>query len=318
MPSTGQSDGLASYDAPHQLSRSRLLPPRWARPWPPWSRASTWSLPSAVTSWATTRPAKLPLRTPTSRSSAPAGSNRSRAAAANRRRAEIDSDPRYSAILSRGDRQAREAMRAGIQTHARAYGLAFRESEYDLEVSGQEFQANEWDAGGGNVVTAVPANPDPAAMADALSKLLPHGLRVKASQVRMRLGLDDPEDGDEILAGAGAPGAADDPDNPPTPAMARAMARAAVRGGGGGDSIHAAVEALLAGDAWELLMDPIVEPILAEAAAARARGESLAEFRDRRLPDLFARMDDTELIQTLRRMGFSARLSGDAGLGEDA
>ena len=32
-------------------------------------------------------------------------------------------------ILSRGDRQAREAMRAGIQTHARAYGLALEAME---------------------------------------------------------------------------------------------------------------------------------------------------------------------------------------------
>ena len=65
-------------------------------------------------------------------------------------------------ILSRGDRQAREAMRAGIQTHARAYGLVFRESEYDLEIEGQSYRANEWDAGGGNIVTALPANPDTA------------------------------------------------------------------------------------------------------------------------------------------------------------
>lgn len=65
-------------------------------------------------------------------------------------------------ILSRGDRQAREAMRAGIQTHARAHGLVFRESEHDLDIDGQKFRANEWDAGGGNIVTALPANPDTA------------------------------------------------------------------------------------------------------------------------------------------------------------
>ena len=65
-------------------------------------------------------------------------------------------------ILSRGDRQAREAMRAGIQTHAKAYGLVFEESEYDLEIEGQRYRANEWDAGGGNIVTALPANPDTA------------------------------------------------------------------------------------------------------------------------------------------------------------
>ena len=65
-------------------------------------------------------------------------------------------------ILSRGDRQAREAMRAGIQTHAKAYGMVFEESEYELEIDGQRYRANEWDAGGGNIVTALPANPDTA------------------------------------------------------------------------------------------------------------------------------------------------------------
>lgn len=65
-------------------------------------------------------------------------------------------------ILSRGDRQAREAMRAGIQTHAKAYGMFIEESEYDLEIDGQKYRANEWDAGGGNIVTALPANPDTA------------------------------------------------------------------------------------------------------------------------------------------------------------
>ena len=62
-------------------------------------------------------------------------------------------------VLSRGDRQAREAMRSGIQTHARAYGLVIKESEYELDIEGQKFKAQEWDAGGGNIVTALPANP---------------------------------------------------------------------------------------------------------------------------------------------------------------
>ena len=154
---------------------------------------------------------------------------------------------------------------------------------------------------------------DPAAMADALAKLLPHGLKVKAAQIRMRLGLDDPEEGDEILEGAVAPAP---PEEPSPPTLARALARAAARGRGSGDSIQAAVEALLAGDGWAPLMEPIVEPLLEEAAAAGRRGDGLAEFRDG-LPALFARMDDTELLQALRRMSFSARLSGDAGLGED-
>lgn len=65
-------------------------------------------------------------------------------------------------ILSRGDRQAREAMRAGIRRHAHAFGLALREVGRAVDVAGETFRADEWDAGGGNVVTALPANPDTA------------------------------------------------------------------------------------------------------------------------------------------------------------
>ena len=60
----------------------------------------------------------------------------------------------------------------------------------------------------------------------------------------------------------------------------------------------------------------MIEPILSEAAQALATGEDLGEFRDR-LPAMFDRMNDAALVQTLRRMGFSAALSGEAGLSED-
>ena len=79
------------------------------------------------------------------------------------------------------------------------------------------------------------------------------------------------------------------------------------------DGIDRALAEMLGGDGWERFMDPIVGPVLAAAQAAAARGDSLAQFRDS-IPALFARMDDAELVETLRRMGFTARLSGDAGL----
>ena len=66
-------------------------------------------------------------------------------------------------MLSRADRQAREAMRAGIQTHAKAYGLALEHTEYDYVAEDESvYRAHEWDAGGGCIVTALPANPDTA------------------------------------------------------------------------------------------------------------------------------------------------------------
>ena len=65
-------------------------------------------------------------------------------------------------ILSRGARQAKEAMREGVHKHARAYGLALEESEYEWEAaSGEKYAAFEAVVAG-SVITALPANPDTA------------------------------------------------------------------------------------------------------------------------------------------------------------
>ena len=65
-------------------------------------------------------------------------------------------------ILSRGERQAREAMHAGVRLHAQAYGLALQESEYDWQApSGERYTAHEAVVAGSRI-TALPANPDTA------------------------------------------------------------------------------------------------------------------------------------------------------------
>lgn len=66
-------------------------------------------------------------------------------------------------ILSRGERQAREAMAEGIKLHARAYQLAIEESEYDFKgASNVVYNALEVTLPGGSRITALPANPDTA------------------------------------------------------------------------------------------------------------------------------------------------------------
>lgn len=62
-------------------------------------------------------------------------------------------------ILSRGERQALEAMREGVQLHLRAIGLAFHAR--DLEWS-PGITAHEVTLPGGSRITALPANPDTA------------------------------------------------------------------------------------------------------------------------------------------------------------
>ena len=67
-------------------------------------------------------------------------------------------------ILSRGERQAREAMIKGVHKHLRAYAAAFKAVEYDWgkDEDGAKIKALEAKLPGGNRITALPANPDTA------------------------------------------------------------------------------------------------------------------------------------------------------------
>ncbi len=65
-------------------------------------------------------------------------------------------------ILSRGERQALEAMNEGIKLHLRAYGTAFEAIEYDFPAEGATVRAAEVALPGGSRITALPANPDTA------------------------------------------------------------------------------------------------------------------------------------------------------------
>lgn len=65
-------------------------------------------------------------------------------------------------ILSRGERQAGEAMEAGVKRHARAYQMAFDAMEYDWRGEEGTYRALEVVLPGGSRITALPANPDTA------------------------------------------------------------------------------------------------------------------------------------------------------------
>ena len=98
------------------------------------------------------------------------------------------------------------------------------------------------------------------------------------------------------------PAPAAEPGGPTPPAGAGALAsdpRA-------DDAIGAAIEEAIAGDGWEPMMDPVIEPILAEASAALARGDSLEAFRDR-LPELFGEMDDADACRHAAAHGLLGR-----------
>lgn len=62
-------------------------------------------------------------------------------------------------ILSRGERQAREAMNEGVKAHLRALKAGFEELDYDFDAN---TRALEVELPGGSKITALPANPDTA------------------------------------------------------------------------------------------------------------------------------------------------------------
>lgn len=62
-------------------------------------------------------------------------------------------------ILSRGERQAREAMNEGVKLHLRALAAGFKEYEVAFDAN---IKALEVELAGGSRITALPANPDTA------------------------------------------------------------------------------------------------------------------------------------------------------------
>ena len=147
--------------------------------------------------------------------------------------------------------------------------------------------------------------PDIGIMAGALARRVPTGPdNVSKPEVRSRLGLAEPRDGEDVL---GLPDRAGDRD----PGTRRIGARAAAaRAGPEGDPVDRAVA--IAVDGWQPLMQPMIEPI--PASAEEATG--LEDFRAR-LPEIAGAMDTDALTQALHRRTLTAALSGAAGLTDD-
>lgn len=65
-------------------------------------------------------------------------------------------------ILSRGERQAKEAMEEGVKRHCQALGSIVKSFETDYQTAGASYKALEVEFPGGGRITALPANPDTA------------------------------------------------------------------------------------------------------------------------------------------------------------
>jgi phage gp29-like protein len=148
-------------------------------------------------------------------------------------------------------------------------------------------------------------------MAAVLEKLVPLGLRIEASQVRDKIGFEEPAKGAEILTPPAAPpppfgsGSPTDDEEPAT-ASARRRRAALQAQGDGGDAIAALADDAL--DGWQKIVEPMTQPI----EELLADVSSLEEFRDR-LAELVKTMAPDQVADLLARAGFSARLAGELG-----
>lgn len=131
-------------------------------------------------------------------------------------------------------------------------------------------------------------------LADALSKLVPLGLRVEQSVIRDRLGIPDPEEDAELLA------------SPTTaPALNSAQSAGRLRPSTPPEAADEIEQAALAD--WEQVMPDMLGPI--EQAASDSA--SYEEFQERLLR-LADELNPTKLTQALAMAMWKARGAGDA------
>lgn len=198
-----------------------------------------------------------------------------------------------------GNEEAQQEVRQDILT-SDAKGLSSTLNRYfvkpfvDLNFGVQEAYPQ--------ITLFVPKPENISALVEALSKLVPHGLRVKQSQIRDKLGLEDPEDGDELLQPAQSADVAEN--RTQSPHTHTAHCHTALHRQSPGDEMDVLVDDAL-GD-WEAVMEPMVSPVLALVDEVQDENEFLS-----RLPELLDRMDATELIQSLASATFKARGVGD-------
>lgn len=154
-------------------------------------------------------------------------------------------------------------------------------------------------------------------LVENVARLVPLGLKVGMATMRDRIGLPDPEAGEELLGAPAkkpAPGPDPSPDRSGTgdkvePAAGSPAGLTAKRARLA-DPIDAAADAMA--DEWEPLVGPIVEGLASEIAEATSLDEVRSLFQAR-LEGLSSEDLGSELGERLARAVFAARISGEAG-----
>ncbi len=152
---------------------------------------------------------------------------------------------------------------------------------------------------------------DTEALSRSVASLVPVGLKVKASELREKLGLSEPQDGDELLEAQAAPAATPAAVPPAAPASGLnhpqdcpgcGVALNAAGGDSGGEADLDEIETPFLDD-WEQQIDPLIAPLRELFAAANSYDELKAG-----LADVYRQFDDTDqrLIEALAMSGFMA------------
>lgn len=155
-----------------------------------------------------------------------------------------------------------------------------------------------------------PDSEDVTKLVDNVAKLVPFGLKVGMSTLRDKLGLPDPDSGEELLAPPAKPEPPrEDPaGSAPSGESAAAHSSEISVSGDRLDDVDRLTDAQLEG--WEPLVDPIraaIERLLSEC-------RDFEEFR-RRLPELADALPLDGLTEDLAKSAFFARLMGETGAG---
>lgn len=151
------------------------------------------------------------------------------------------------------------------------------------------------------IVIGRPDEADTDKLVKWVQALVPLGLKVSMAEVRDKIGLADPDDGEELLT-AGGPAAAASPAPQPAAQPGSTKATAAAGAVEGGDDVDGLVDAML--NDWRPVMDDMLRPVLAAVDAAKTPADlekALAEL---------AAADPKALADMLARGGFVARLAG--------
>ena len=153
-----------------------------------------------------------------------------------------------------------------------------------------------------------PDNVDVDSLVKNVATLVPMGLKVGMSTMRDRMGLPDPEDGEELLTAPSAP-APVAPQPPPADQTGLSAAGSVSRHGHAHtpDAIDTSVAKILAGDGWEPMVAPVVAGLEQEIAGATSIDEVRAILKKRA-----DNLDVATMTELLARASFRARLAGEA------